>query len=552
VIGAPAAATTSAGQPASEGGLFAALLALLAPGSNLSDTLLPDGLPAPLDGLAPTNNQLPDDLEAQLKAAAGKLGIDLASLGDLLADLDLPSDTSADPETFAGAVTSLVEALAAMAEAPADTGGTEGTAPDQLEAAVDALLALIGTPQPTPPPAPTPGETFSQLVGDLTEALTGSGKPSGDASPPTAPADTETADAPASTTQSGAAPADKRTIDTARTPLVEKLVHLLDDTAKAMAAANPQLAEKLATLAKSLPALPDNLLAALDAATTDDANKSAPQLASLIDQALRPRAAQRPAATPAFAAPRLDLPVPDDKTAGAPPVQPTATPKPPVATLASADSDPTPAASAAARPDTPAPAPNGNHPAPAAPQAESGPDKPAETAQTPATTAVAQQAAAAPAAAPRTVQAAYQQPTLINLPQVAFEIVRQVQAGNSRFQIRLDPAELGRIDVQLDVDRSGNVSARMVVDRPETLDLMQRDQRALQQALQQAGLDSSRTNLEFSLRQNPFAGDGSGNGRQQGQPGRQGGNPLLSDGGTDPIPEIYRGTAASGALNLFV
>jgi len=171
----------------------------------------------------------------------------------------------------------------------------------------------------------------------------------------------------------------------------------------------------------------------------------------------------------------------------------------------------------------------------------------------PAGAAAAQPLPTAAPAALRAVQAAYQQPTTpINLPQVAFEIVRQFDAGVSRFQIRLDPADLGRIDVQLDVDRAGNINARMVVDRPETLDLMQRDQRALQQALQQAGLDSSRTNLEFSLRQNPFASDGSGNGRQQGQPGRQGGNPLLGDGGTDPVPEIYRGTAASGALNLFV
>ena len=63
----------------------------------------------------------------------------------------------------------------------------------------------------------------------------------------------------------------------------------------------------------------------------------------------------------------------------------------------------------------------------------------------------------------------------------------------------------------------------MTVERPETLDLMQRDQRALQQALQQAGLDSSKTNLEFSLRQNPFSqqgGMGDGRGGQPGFAGR--------------------------------
>ena len=51
-------------------------------------------------------------------------------------------------------------------------------------------------------------------------------------------------------------------------------------------------------------------------------------------------------------------------------------------------------------------------------------------------------------------------------------IAAQAQSGKSRFEIRLDPPELGRIDVQLNVDSSGNVSSRLVVERPETLDLL--------------------------------------------------------------------------------
>src|SRR5690606_35054384 len=85
------------------------------------------------------------------------------------------------------------------------------------------------------------------------------------------------------------------------------------------------------------------------------------------------------------------------------------------------------------------------------------------------------------AAGAKTVQAAYGAPVRqINIPQIAFEIVRQVEAGASRFHIRLDPPELGRVEVKLDVDASGNVNARMTVERAETLDLMQRDQRALE------------------------------------------------------------------------
>src|SRR5690606_12209534 len=108
---------------------------------------------------------------------------------------------------------------------------------------------------------------------------------------------------------------------------------------------------------------------------------------------------------------------------------------------------------------------------------------------------------------------------------------RQFEAGNTRFQIRLDPAELGRIDVKLDVDKNGTVNARLFVERPETLDLMMRDQRSLQQALQQAGLDASRTNLEFSLRQNPFGGSGG----DMDQSGGNGGQPGFGPFGT-PAP----------------
>jgi len=155
---------------------------------------------------------------------------------------------------------------------------------------------------------------------------------------------------------------------------------------------------------------------------------------------------------------------------------------------------------------------------------------------------------------PKAVHAAYQAPVQqINVPQVAFEVVRQFNQGASRFQIRLDPPELGRIDVRMQVDGDGNVHARMTVERAETLDLMQRDQRSLEKALAQAGLDSGKTSLEFSLRQNPFARDGQS--QQQG-----GHNPFLRDtvSGADDAPEIattttqYRGMASASGVNLFV
>ena len=77
---------------------------------------------------------------------------------------------------------------------------------------------------------------------------------------------------------------------------------------------------------------------------------------------------------------------------------------------------------------------------------------------------------------------------------------RAGQAGKKRFEIRLDPPELGRIDVRLEIDSDGQVKSRLIVERSETLDMLRRDAPQLERALQQAGLKTSDNALEFSLR----------------------------------------------------
>jgi flagellar hook-length control protein FliK len=94
--------------------------------------------------------------------------------------------------------------------------------------------------------------------------------------------------------------------------------------------------------------------------------------------------------------------------------------------------------------------------------------------------------------------------------QVAIQIQKAMQNGSNRLTVNLDPAELGRVEVKLDVDKDKNVTASIVVDRPATLDLLQRDAKALERALQDAGLQTNDGSLSFSLRNN--AGQGGGNG----------------------------------------
>jgi flagellar hook-length control protein FliK len=82
---------------------------------------------------------------------------------------------------------------------------------------------------------------------------------------------------------------------------------------------------------------------------------------------------------------------------------------------------------------------------------------------------------------------------------LAVTIAARANAGSTRFDIRLDPPELGRIDVQLTLDKEGRVKSKLVVEKQETLDLLQRDQRNLERTLSQAGLNTTENGIEFSL-----------------------------------------------------
>ncbi len=83
---------------------------------------------------------------------------------------------------------------------------------------------------------------------------------------------------------------------------------------------------------------------------------------------------------------------------------------------------------------------------------------------------------------------------------LAVQIAVTAQSGKSRFEIRLDPADLGRIDVRLDVDRQGRVTSHLTVEKPETLAMLRQDAPQLQRALQDAGLKTGDGGLQFSLR----------------------------------------------------
>jgi len=102
--------------------------------------------------------------------------------------------------------------------------------------------------------------------------------------------------------------------------------------------------------------------------------------------------------------------------------------------------------------------------------------------------------------------------------QVAVQISKQAKEGAQEFTIRLDPPELGRINVKLDIAHDGKVNAVISVDNEKTLHLLQRDQSQLERALADAGLQTDSGSLNFSMSGNDDSGKDNGMGADGGIP----------------------------------
>ena len=89
------------------------------------------------------------------------------------------------------------------------------------------------------------------------------------------------------------------------------------------------------------------------------------------------------------------------------------------------------------------------------------------------------------------------QPTYQPAEQVKVHIQQLAKSGADRIQIKLSPASLGRVEVTLEVSPDKAVQAIVYVEKPETLDMLERDARVLQQALEEAGMKLNSDGLMF-------------------------------------------------------
>lgn len=83
---------------------------------------------------------------------------------------------------------------------------------------------------------------------------------------------------------------------------------------------------------------------------------------------------------------------------------------------------------------------------------------------------------------------------------ISMQIARHVEAGANQFQMRLDPPELGRVDIRMQIAQDGKLTLIVAAERPETVDLLQRDARVLERSLHDAGLKTDSQSLNFSLK----------------------------------------------------
>lgn len=89
---------------------------------------------------------------------------------------------------------------------------------------------------------------------------------------------------------------------------------------------------------------------------------------------------------------------------------------------------------------------------------------------------------------------------------VSATIQKAVKAGDdTNIKLRLDPPELGRIEVKMSIDKDSKARIVLTAEKPETFMMLQRDSDVLQRALDESGLDvNGEIDFELASEQHDF------------------------------------------------
>ncbi|WP_294258408.1 flagellar hook-length control protein FliK [uncultured Sphingomonas sp.] len=127
------------------------------------------------------------------------------------------------------------------------------------------------------------------------------------------------------------------------------------------------------------------------------------------------------------------------------------------------------------------------------------------------------------------------------------EIARKVDAGEDMLRVRMNPSELGRVEVTLAFDDKGRVQATMRAESQHTLELLRQEAPDLGRALDQAGIRSDASSFRFESRDGGTGGGG--NGQQASQQQSRGGNQQFHDE-PDAQTAAYRPIRGDGQVDL--
>lgn len=131
--------------------------------------------------------------------------------------------------------------------------------------------------------------------------------------------------------------------------------------------------------------------------------------------------------------------------------------------------------------------------------------------------------------------------------QLGVEIVRHGLNGRDSLTIRLDPVEMGEIQIRLQFDERGTMRAHVAAESSAALEMLRRDSADLVRALGDAGVRTDAQSFQFE-------GRGQGRGDQNNQHSRpetaSGTDPALAEAVDDDQP-LRSKLRSSGSIDLF-
>lgn len=140
--------------------------------------------------------------------------------------------------------------------------------------------------------------------------------------------------------------------------------------------------------------------------------------------------------------------------------------------------------------------------------------------------------------------------------QVAVQIKKAIGEGADKINIKLQPANLGKVEVRMEIGKDGILTASVIAEKPETLELLQRDVRGLEKVLQEGGLRTDSQSFNFSLKeQAQQAANGRDKTNEQTSSDEQVFDETDADDAENPASEapIYgQNIATNGGVNIMI